>query len=285
MEVEGRFNVGELLAAKTAIVEAVVRTDEGRFHFDIRDQGVGWMLARGRYEPLETAVVKHFVEPGDLCVDAGANLGWYATVMARRVGPTGAVLAFEPDAGNFALLRTNLADNGIADRVRAFELALYERDGEIEFELSPDNFGDHRLRARSGAPSFHEAETGPRSYRRVPARTLDGVLAELGLADRPIRLLKVDTQGAEVAIFRGAGRALAAAAVMTAEFWPYGLARAGYTVDDYVTLVSAQFGQFARLNTEDLKMAPIAELAADVRRPPDSKADKPDGFSNYLFLK
>lgn len=227
MEVEGRFNVGALLAAKTSIIQAVVQTEEGRFHFDIHDQGVGWMLARGRYEPLETGVVKHFVQPGDLVVDAGANLGWYATVMARLVGPGGVVLAFEPDATNLELLRINLVDNGMTERVLVHPVALFERDGEIEFERSGSNFGDHRVRAVQGAPSFEEAEDGPRRVARVPARALDSVLAESGLAARPIRVLKVDTQGAEVAIFRGAGKALASTAVMTAEFWPYGLRRRG----------------------------------------------------------
>jgi FkbM family methyltransferase len=285
MEVEGRFNVGDLLAAKTAIIQAVVQTDEGRFHFDIRDQGVGWMLARGNYEPIETGVVKHFLQPGDLVVDAGANLGWYATVMARAVGAGGQVLAFEPDPANLELLRTNLAGNGMTERVQVYPVALFERDGEIEFERSGRNFGDHRVRSIAGAPSFAEAEDGPRTYVRVAARALDSVLAERGLTGRPIRVLKVDTQGSEVAIFRGAAGALAATAAMTAEFWPYGMRRAGYDPAEYVALVSPHFGQFARLNTADIAMRPISELAADAARPADSKSGLPDEFSNYLFLK
>lgn len=105
--------------------------------------------------------------------------------------------------------------------MRVFGTALQERDGEIEFELSTQNFGDHRVRAVPGAPSLASLEqTGAREIRRVQARTLDSVLAECGPAECPIRLLKNDTQGAEVAIFRGAVRALAATQAMTAEFWP-----------------------------------------------------------------
>ncbi len=99
MDAHGRINVGELIRSTTAIIQAVVRTPEGDFLFDVRDDGLGWQLALGNYEPVETAVVKHLVQPGDLVVDAGANLGWFATVMARLVGPGGIVLAFEPDAG------------------------------------------------------------------------------------------------------------------------------------------------------------------------------------------
>jgi FkbM family methyltransferase len=284
VSVEGQLNLARYLAERTAIVQAVAQTAEGRFHFDIRDQGVGWAIANGSYEPLETAVVKHVLQPGDFAIDAGANLGWYATVMARAVGPTGIVLAFEPEEHNLELLRTNLAVNAMSERARVFGCALYQRDGEIDFELSPENYGDHRVRAIPGAPSVPEHEQGTRTYRRVPARTLDGVLTEIGLSQRPVRLLKIDTQGAEVAIFRGAARTLAATEAMTAEFWPYGLERAGATAEEYVEHVSRHFRQFARLNTTDLRMSPIAELRWDVRRPPDIGTPK-GGFSNYLFLK
>ena len=73
--------------------------------------------------------------------------------------------------------------------------------------------------------------------------------------------------------------------MMTAEFWPYGLRRAGYTVDEYVATVAANFQQFARLNTADIRMGPIGELAQDVQRAPDIGAGIESGFSNYLFMK
>jgi FkbM family methyltransferase len=285
MHVEGRINLAELLAEQTAIVQAVAQTAEGRFHFDIRDQGVGWVVARGSYETIETALVKHFVQPGDLVIDAGANLGWYATIMARAAGPEGTVLAFEPETANLELLQTNLAANGMTERVRVFDIALYERDCEIEFELSSQNFGDHRVRAVAGMPSVAAVEGGERTYRQVTARTLDGVLSDAGLDARRIGLLKIDTQGAEVAIFRGAPRALAATSVMTAEFWPYGLVRAGYTVDEYVARVGANFSQFARINSTDIRMGPIDALAEDVRRVPDIGAGIESGFTNYVFMK
>lgn len=274
----------EALAAtirtKTAIVQLVAQTQEGMFLFDVRDLGVGWTLAQGAYEPIETALVKHLVQPGDLVVDAGANLGWYAAITGRIVGPSGLVLAFEPDALNRNFLEINLGANGVAGSVRVFGVALYERNGTIDFDVCANNFGDHRIGALGTAGA---SEIEPRERVQVAARTLDGVLAELALEDRPIGLFKVDTQGAEVAIFRGASRALGRVKHMVAEFWPYGLERAGYGVDEYADVVSAHFLRFARLNSEDIKTQPIAAFRADIEAPPDTAGS--EGFTNYLFIK
>jgi len=269
VDAAGWAKLAKQIRTETAIVQCVAQTTDGMFLFDVRDLGVGWTLAQGGYETTETLLVKHLVQPGDLIVDAGANLGWYTTITARIVGPEGLVLAFEPDALNLNFLNINLAGNGVADRVRIFPVALYERDGTVAFEHSPDNFGDHRIGGSAGV--------------QVAARTLDGVLAEVGLDERPIGLLKSDTQGAEVAIFRGAPRALGRVKHMIAEFWPYGIERAGYHVAEYVEIVQAHFSRFARLGSADVHTQPIAGFGADAAAPPDTSG--PQGFTNYLFLK
>src|SRR5262249_33960355 len=52
------------------------------------------------------------VEPGDVVFDVGANIGFFSTLLSQLVGPSGRVLAFEPEPENLALLRANLAANG-----------------------------------------------------------------------------------------------------------------------------------------------------------------------------
>lgn len=274
------------LKSETKVVFVVAETPEGLFTFDVRDEGVGWPLAlSGSWEPLETDLVKQLVRPGDLVVDIGANLGWYTTIAARLVGAEGRVLAFEPDAHNCVLLRSNIAQNHLAERVLVFEAALFERDCELTMESSVSNFGDHRVRAAAavGGPSFYSEDA--RATHKVSAVMLDGVLAKEKLADRPIRLMKIDTQGAEVAIFRGARHALENTMFAIAEFWPYGIQRAGYGVGEYVDVITASFGSFARLNSHKIEMRPIGDFRDDVSLPPDQSPQTPIGFSNYFFAK
>jgi len=271
----------ERLLSETRIVKAVASTPEGEFLFDIRDAAVGWSLARGSWEMLETAFVKHIVGRDDLVIDIGANLGWYSVVAAKTAG---AVIAFEPDALNYELLLDNLTRNKLRERVVPMQIALSDLDAELEFELSENNFGDHRVRqASSRGPEFYGE--GTRRTVRVRGRPLDSVLEELRVAASPIKLLKIDTQGSEVRILRGARKALERTRWMIAEFWPYGLERAGCSVDEFCSIVEANFETFARLQAPEIVLRPIAQLRDDVREPFDQAPGTPVGFSNYLFSK
>ncbi len=269
------------LLSETRIVKAVASTPEGEFLFDIRDAAVGWSLARGSWETLETAFVKHIVGGDDLVIDIGANLGWYSVVAAKTAG---AVIAFEPDALNYELLLDNLTRNKLRERVVPLQIALSDLDAELEFELSESNFGDHRVRqASSRGPEFYGE--GTRRTVRVKGRPLDSVLDELRVAASPIKLLKIDTQGSEVRVLRGARKALERTRWVIAEFWPYGLERAGCTVEEFCAIIEANFATFARLQSPEIVLRPIAQLRDDVREPFDQAPGTPVGFSNYLFSK
>ena len=63
------------------------------------------LLLRGVYEPALTDFVRATVRPGDVCVDVGANIGWFAIAMARQAGPDGTVFAIEAAPGNVECLR------------------------------------------------------------------------------------------------------------------------------------------------------------------------------------
>jgi FkbM family methyltransferase len=184
------------------------------------------ILTRGEWEPFETAVFTRLVRPVDLVVDAGANLGWYSVVGAACGA---SVVACEPMPANAALLRTNVERNGFASRVEIHECALGAEPGEALLTLSADNQGDHRV-----APLNTETK---RSTVAVTVNTLDRVLQ----GRRPA-LMKVDTQGSEVAILTG-GRAAwapqrgATSIVLLLEFWPYGLARCGASVGQLLDLL------------------------------------------------
>lgn len=144
----------------------------------------------GIWEPYETALLLASLRPGDVCVDVGANIGYFSVIAAHAVGPAGAVFAFEPGEANFALLRDNLALNACRDTVRAVQAALALEAGEGSLFLSEDNAGDHQVFAAAAG------------RRRVPISLYHGsefLRPRLARMD----LLKIDVQGAEFAVMAG----------------------------------------------------------------------------------
>ena len=277
-------SASNVLAVETSAGEHQIVTLDGSFFCDGRDTIVGAVIASDRtWEYAETDWVKTIVRTGDIVIDAGANLGWYSVVMARLVGSDGRVLAFEPEPQNFALLAKNVAWNGFADRCSLFKLALWEREATHKFELSPTNHGDHRV--RSGSPPADGCEDlygeAARTEITVQCKPLDAVVSATVAQDRPLRLWKMDTQGSEVSILRGAKRTLVRTQYLLTEYWPYALARVGHNADDFVSCVQDYFAEFCRFTKEDLKFQPIYRLKEDLSRP----STTPCGESMYVFRK
>jgi len=150
---------------------------------------------RDEYEP-ELRAMERLLRPGDCFVDAGANYGIYTVVAARLVGPTGRVLAFEPAAEQFAILRTNIELNGL-ENVVPFQLALSERAGQASLYRHGDD---------SGLFSLGKGESFTGVSELVETRTLDDVLREG--RDCRVSVVKLDVEGAEELILRGCSRML-----------------------------------------------------------------------------
>ncbi len=177
------FQLRAMLFGETLVREAIARTPEGVFCFDVRDNVVGWSIAYGTWEPVETAWIKSILVPGDTVVDIGANLGWYTVVMARLVGGEGRVVAFEPDPRNFELLLRNVRENEFIDHCTLVQTALLDRFGKVFLEQAVDNLGDHRIKVRA-AEEFQNNLYGEETRQQIEvvASTLDAELAKAGLA-------------------------------------------------------------------------------------------------------
>jgi FkbM family methyltransferase len=163
-----------------------------------------WKGLRDIYEPFMADVIRARLRPGDSFVDAGAHYGFWSAYAAGLIGPAGVVLSFEPSPA-FLVLEEMIACNGGGGHLRAIHAGLGEADGEAVFfaqgEATTGSFVEEVTRINAalqpGVPITGEA---------VRVRTLDGALAEMGL--RP-RLVKVDVEGHEVRVLKGAVRALA----------------------------------------------------------------------------
>jgi len=162
-------------------------------------------------------------------LDIGANIGLTCVPVASRHRVT--CIAFEPDPTNYAFLKNNIKRNGVADLVRPYNLALFDAATELEMELSPDNLGDHRVRAAGASPSAAEAfNESQRRVIKIRAARLDDVLRDYTLP--PPVVAKLDVQGAELHVLRGGLQTLQHVDLMVLEFWPYGLARAGASIEE-----------------------------------------------------
>ncbi len=184
----------------------------GRFMYvRAEDGGVAHQLIMyQRYEPYESKLVREYVKSGMIVYNIGANLGYYALLASECVGPSGQVVAFEPEPKNLELLRRTILENGCANVVLVSS-AVSERSGEATLSLSPTNSGDHQLRMEAG-----------REHIQVSTVSIDDFISQ---GQAPPDAIIMDVQGAELDVLRGAESLLRSNAplILFTEFWPGGL--------------------------------------------------------------
>jgi FkbM family methyltransferase len=156
----------------------------------------GWhrgIYFRGDYEPETTRLVRSSLLPGDVFLDVGANIGYYACLAASR----GAVAhAFEPHPDLVERMELTRTLNRFGDRLRIVPAAVAERDGTARFFLSPQaiNCGLSSLLPLPHLQSGRQLD--------VATLSLDSYCRQQGI--RRIRLLKIDVEGAELQVLAGA---------------------------------------------------------------------------------
>ena len=101
-------------------------------------------------------------------------------------------VAFEPSPENFRLLKINIENNNLQQRMLAHNIALSDSEGVLEFELSEKNYGDNRVRKAGNVETGFFGEQD-RQVIKVPARTLDSLSEqELGISLDKVRLIWMD---------------------------------------------------------------------------------------------
>jgi FkbM family methyltransferase len=157
-----------------------------------------WQIwAFGGYEKHFAELFSYLVRPGDRCVDVGANVGVHTVRLARLVGQNGEVFAIEPDPDVVQRTHRNIALNGLAN-VRIINAAASERVGEMRlYRPSPQDTN----RARASL-MHHPYLTGVTTT--VPVVTVDDICA-----GEPVALIKIDVEGHEASVVRGAAGTIA----------------------------------------------------------------------------
>ncbi len=208
-----------------------------------------WLHRLGLMGRAERVALESMVRSGHTLVDVGANLGLYTVLLSRRVGPSGRVIAFEPDPDLFQLLEQSCQLNGCVN-VEAHNLGLGSRPARLPMRKMILNSGDNTL-GQEGSKWFrHEV--------LIEVVSLDEFIPGLR-AD----LIKIDVQGWEFEVVRGMQRTLAdnPRAEIHFEYWPAGLRRAGDTPEALTTLLRSQ-GYRLRLAGDrgELDSAALASL-------------------------
>jgi FkbM family methyltransferase len=235
----------------------------------LRVTELNWVEVRvirdGRYERGTTEVFASLLAPGMTVLDVGANVGAYALVAADRVGERGGVHCFEPGADAAACLRRNVALNGF-DNVVVNEVAASDAPGEAVLYIDTDAPVENSIVASNAgcaAPTV-----------RVPTVTLDGYVAERGLAR--VDLIKMDIEGAETLGLRGAAGLLAAddAPLLLLELNPKALKRGGSSPEELLGL----------LRQHGYTYHPVATYNAEAEPYSNGIAAKPSHWDRFPAL-
>jgi len=204
--------------------------------------------------------------------DIGANIGYFTTLMSSIVGPTGRVIAFEPDKYNFSVLEKNVEQNQLPNVILS-NCALGRTTEIRPLYKSSSNFGDHRL--------FRVAKEN-RSSEQVSVHTLDNQLKNLGFDHAD--LIKLDVQGYEYHVQCGMEDVLAGAKLCTVltEFWPFGIQSAGGCPKAFFRTF-LNFGFIPNLLNRDGSITATDEAAVRDRLSALESSDSDSCYLNLVF--
>lgn len=173
------------------------------------------LSVNGIYEPTETELINREIRPGDVVLDIGANIGYYTLQMAKLVGSSGKVYAFEPDPTNFEILLKNISLNEY-NNIVPINKAVSDKTGDALLFLNEENKGDHRLYSSQDS----------RSSKKVKTISIDDYFSKKKIK---ISFIKMDIQGSEVKAFNGMKKIISQNKKLKiiSEFWPEGISMAG----------------------------------------------------------
>ena len=174
---------------------------------------------QGTWQFQIVSFITGYLTEGDVFVDIGANIGYFSVYAGLRVGSSGKVHAIEPDEDNVALLRANLQLNRLTN-IQVHQLAVSDNVGEATLFRDGFNAGAHSLLPKD------VLVPGP----IVPVTRLDNLLE----GERLPKLIKIDVQGAEMAVLRGATQLMSSdegKPAIILEFSPLELQRNGHLTE------------------------------------------------------
>jgi len=214
-----RYIVSRILRATGACQWMSIRQDRYRLHFfPTAFSATLWADMPGTSD--DERFFRTFLRPGQVVVDVGANIGMHAIVAALQVGSEGRVFACEAHPATAGYLRRNIRLNGLEPVIQVIESAVGESRGAAVFSDERSDDQNHVMMARADGI-------------RVTVETVDSVIPE-----QPVDLLKIDVEGFELMVLRGACDTLSRTQAIYFEAWERHFARYGYCFADLFDYLS-----------------------------------------------
>lgn len=209
-----RYEIFYQAARSLGIRAYLVDGKEGPFLGAVADRTImRAYLRKKEWSPELLVPLSAALRDGGYFIDVGANIGLVSIEMAKL--PNVKVLALEPDEENFCFLSANIAMQSISN-ITALRAAAWHEEAILRFARNNFNSGDH-----------HISEAGQVEVR---AQRLD----DLQVPEGPL-VIKIDTQGAEPSVLKGAAALLRRADLLVMEFWPWGMERMSQSPSDAIS--------------------------------------------------
>jgi FkbM family methyltransferase len=164
----------------------IVVTPNGRFRVDPISILGRDLTEHGSYEPAMQKTLEKFLAPGATFLDVGANVGYFTIIGAQLCGPSGRVLAIEPQERLLPMIKENIRINGVA-WATVLNVAVTDVPGTVTLHLTADM-------APGGSGLFRQTKYHLPTQQAI-ARTLTQILNEEGIDH--VDLMKVDIEGSE----------------------------------------------------------------------------------------
>lgn len=171
-----------------------------KIYVDVRDESIApHLIMDGFWETWLTQCLAKIVKPGNVCIDIGANFGYYSVLMSALAGKEGQTLAVEPNPGICKLLRATA--NVHSNHFDVAEVALSNKVGKAVLYVPNEFFGDASITERLDRFSLRKSKV------KVKTITLDELLLQQQITK--VDVIKMDVEGLEPLVFEGMQQTLA----------------------------------------------------------------------------
>jgi len=170
-----------------------------KMYVDSRDMGITpHLVMDGYWESWITRLLGNIVRPGFVCLDVGANFGYFSILMSELCGPAGKTLAIEPNSRVASLLRGTSFMNG--GKFEVIQAAVAASNGEAILTVNDKELGGGTIKNNDPIPG--------RSQYTVPTISIDELVKNKGLTR--VDVMKIDVEGVEPLVFSGMEETIAA---------------------------------------------------------------------------